>query len=384
MIFYLSITALIITLVLIFYNYKRNNNSLLLAGYLFPVYLYGIKHYIVFESDSIFGIAIFHGHFSPIFLLPGAMLYLYIRNSLKNEWKLTKKDLLHFLPFFIDVINVIPFYSITWSEKIATAQHLYLDANYNKFGHTNLIYPFYAMSTIRVFLFLAYIIASSALLLKNWKNNLSIKKEMIIKNFFRWLTFLNGSAIILAACTLTVQLVFLGKENIQKADINDYYYTHFAYLIMSTIPLVMIFYPQVIYGVPISLSKKKNSNNKGNVTAQINELDLLAERILSYFEISKPYLNHNFTLDDLATELGVTKQQIYVCLNKCIGKKFIVLRTSFRIEHAKQLLLSSDIDKVSLQGIWMESGFSSKTNFFTTFKEETGLTPLEFIENQNK
>ena len=74
------------------------------------------------------------------------------------------------------------------------------------------------------------------------------------------------------------------------------------------------------------------------------------------------------------------KHQLYTCLNTCLNKKFTQLRTSFRIEHAKKLLLSGDLDSKSLQGIWMEAGFSSKTNFFTTFKEETGLTPTEFIQ----
>jgi AraC-like DNA-binding protein len=384
MIFYLSIIALIVSFALLFHNYKINKNSFLLFGYLFPVYLYGIKHHFVLESDSILGIAIFHGHFSPIFLLPGAMLYLYIRNSLKNEWQFHKKDLWHFLPFFIEVINVIPFYLMPWQEKIATAQHLYLDADYNKFVHTNLIYPFYIITTTRAFLFMAYIIASALLLKKYWKRGLNTSTNIQSKNFIKWLNFLTLSAIVLAACTIMITLVFFGKENVQRSDLNDYHYTHFAYFIMSSIPFVMIFYPQVIYGVAISLSNKKNTAKKGNISPQKNEMDLLAERIIGYFENTKPYLEKNFTLDKLAEDLDVPKHKIYTCLNKCIGKKFIALRTSFRIEHAKQLLLSKGIDTVSLQGIWMESGFTSKTNFFTTFKEETGLTPLEFIENQNK
>jgi AraC-like DNA-binding protein len=36
-----------------------------------------------------------------------------------------------------------------------------------------------------------------------------------------------------------------------------------------------------------------------------------------------------------------------------------------------------------MEGIWTKAGFSSRTNFFVSFKEETGLTPLEFIKNKN-
>jgi AraC-like DNA-binding protein len=109
-------------------------------------------------------------------------------------------------------------------------------------------------------------------------------------------------------------------------------------------------------------------------------LYLLAERIIDCFEKEQPYLEKSFSLDDLASHLNVPKHQLYNCLNICLNKKFTQLRTSFRIEHAKKLLLAGNLDLKSLQGVWMEAGFSSKTNFFTTFKEETGLTPNEFLQ----
>jgi AraC-like DNA-binding protein len=46
----------------------------------------------------------------------------------------------------------------------------------------------------------------------------------------------------------------------------------------------------------------------------------------------------------------------------------------------KKISLSEEITISSLEGIWTKSGFSSKTSFFTSFKEETGMTPIEFIE----
>jgi AraC-like DNA-binding protein len=36
-----------------------------------------------------------------------------------------------------------------------------------------------------------------------------------------------------------------------------------------------------------------------------------------------------------------------------------------------------------MEGIGMESGFASKSNFFAVFKEFTGKTPLEFIEAEH-
>jgi YesN/AraC family two-component response regulator len=149
---------------------------------------------------------------------------------------------------------------------------------------------------------------------------------------------------------------------------------------------VLLFYPQVIYGVPISIVNEndKRMEKKQNLVQQNNEMFLLSQRVLKYFDTAQPYLKKNFTLDDLADELAVPKHQLYSCLNNYIEKRFTQLRTSFRVEHAKKLLLTAEIDSFSLNGIWVESGFSSRTNFFISFKEETGLTPIEFIRKQAK
>jgi MoxR-like ATPase len=65
-----------------------------------------------------------------------------------------------------------------------------------------------------------------------------------------------------------------------------------------------------------------------------------------------------------------------------IDKKITKLRTELRVQHAKELLLTDEINISSLEGIWTKSGFSSKTSFFTSFKEETGLTPKEYLHQK--
>jgi hypothetical protein len=35
----------------------------------------------------------------------------------------------------------------------------------------------------------------------------------------------------------------------------------------------------------------------------------------------------------------------------------------------------------SMEGVWIKSGFSSKTSFFVSFKEVTGMTPLEYLKS---
>jgi YesN/AraC family two-component response regulator len=149
------------------------------------------------------------------------------------------------------------------------------------------------------------------------------------------------------------------------------------------VPAILLFYPQVIYGNSVtiksnidlgkkSIKQKKNSQDKYNVQ--------LSKRMMSLIDDEKLYLNPDFSLDTLAQRLDVPKHRLYPCFNAILKKKFSELRTELRISYVKNLLLSEEFNAVSMEGIWTKAGFASKTNFFTTFKEETGFTPLEFIK----
>lgn len=376
MIFYLSITTLILSLLISYNNYRDNKNSLLLAGYLVVLSIYNILHYFLFEENSILGIAILLRHFSPLFYIPGAILFLYVRGSLKNRWTFSKHDLWHFLPMLIGAINIIPYYLVPFQDKIQYAEKLFASSNFNFLTETTLFYPFNISAIIRSFLFTGYVITSANLL---WNFNKSKqKKDECTKKQFKWISFLVGNAFLIGVCFLFLTFNFYTNTIVEKKEINNYLFTIVAGLTFSFIPTVLVFFPQELYGIPESELIDPDKKDKNALSDK--NLYLLAARIIEYFENNKPYLEKTFSLDDLSNHLDVPKHQLYICLNTCLNKKFTQLRTSYRIEYAKKLLLTGDLDSKSLQGIWMEAGFSSKTNFFTTFKEETGLTPTEFIQ----
>jgi YesN/AraC family two-component response regulator len=160
-------------------------------------------------------------------------------------------------------------------------------------------------------------------------------------------------------------------------------YSIIAKILIFMVPAILLFYPQVIYGNSVtiksnidlgkkSIKQKKNSQDKYNVQ--------LSKRMMSLIDDEKLYLSPDFSLDTLAQRLDVPKHRLYPCFNTIVKKKFSELRTELRINHVKNLLLSEEFNAVSMEGIWTKAGFASKTNFFTTFKEETGFTPLEFIK----
>jgi AraC-like DNA-binding protein len=382
MILYLSITALILSVLIAYNNHKKNKNSFLLTSYLFVLCIYSLLHYFLFEGNSVFSIAVLFRHFSPLFYIPGALLFLYVKGVLKKEWNFSKHDLWHFTPAIIGFINIAPYYFIPFEEKYRIAEKIFAYSNFSDVRNTALIYPFYISAIIRSVLFSAYVLACISLLYNCWKNHADKKKEENRTTQFNWLLFLVSNAVLLAICFNFLTIDVYTNEIVKKEYINNYLFTVIAGLTFSLIPTVIIFFPKVLYGITKYECESVNGEKAKNTLSDKN-LYLLGARIVEYFENDKPYLNKSFSLDNLANHLDVPKHHLYACLKTCLIKKFTQLRTSYRIEYAKKLLLQSDLDSKTLQGVWMESGFSSKTNFFTTFKEETGLTPTEYILLEN-
>ena len=383
--YYLSITPLILIAVIIFNNYSRNKEIVLLAGYIFSICLYSLLHYFNFENDSPLLVAVFYKHFSPIFYMVGAFLYLYIRKSIKKEGFL-KIDLLHLIPFLVSLINILPYFFVPFSEKLLFGQEVIENADFTRFTGGNLFYDFSVSAIIRAILFLGYSIASAQLLYKSWKNLNPESTPIEKRNLIKWLVFLNITGFVFVISLLFLTIDFYSYKIIEKTEINGFVFTSVAGFTLFLIPIVMFFYPQVVYGVPISLGET-NNNTVEEPKIEIKEDDpvvVLANRIVEYFEKRKPFKNPDFSMNDLVRYLKEPKQLVYKSLNDVIGEKFTDIRTRHRITHAKKLLASQAKTNITLQEIWTESGFSSKTNFFTSFKEETGMTPTEFIKNQMK
>ncbi|MNX83671.1 Arabinose operon regulatory protein [compost metagenome] len=94
------------------------------------------------------------------------------------------------------------------------------------------------------------------------------------------------------------------------------------------------------------------------------------------------FLDPNFTLEIAAKELKVTKHLLSQYINEKLGKSFSSLIKEHRIEKAKQLLETQS--NYTIESLGYDSGFTSKSTFFTAFKKITGFTPAEYQKLNSK
>jgi AraC-like DNA-binding protein len=383
MVFYFALTTIILTVVLTLHNFRFNKNCVYLAGYLLPISLFVMANYYFFESDSVIGVSILFGNAAPLYHLSAPMLYFYTKGTIDDTWKFSYSDYWHFIPFLLGIINISPYYFVDFSQKIIYAKKLIEDPNFHRSIDITLLYPSYIQSLGRPFLILIYSIISLNYLIKQKAYFLSYKPLEMRKTTYRWLTFLTVNAILISIMYLIVTYNYFSLNLLTRDQITNNVYSIIAKILIFSMPAILLFYPQLIYGHSVtitsniglakkSIKQNKNSQNKNNLQ--------LAKHMMSTINDENLYLNPDFSLETLAQRLDVPKHRLYPCFNTVLKKKFSELRTELRINYVKNLLLSEELNAVSMEGIWTKAGFSSKTNFFTTFKEETGFTPLEFIK----
>ena len=386
MIVYTFCLFVIIACIILFYNGKANKNAFLLSAYLIIFGIYPLTYHFAFYSENDFILAIIFYNFSPLYFLAGPLVYFYVQGTLKDkiEWK--PIHLLHLIPAFVFTVNAIPYLLSSFNHKLEIAQQIHQNVNNLKTLQYNWFIPNITGLIARPISVSLYITASFIELYK--VNKSTVQKTRQLNIITRWLISL-----------LTISLFFMiiyGFAGI-LANQNDIQ-TTFGILqrinsliggLFLIIPLIIVMFPQILYGLPVrDLSKampvtKEPYNTKKYIQSTVKNQEafkILSQKILEYFEAEKPYLKQNFTLTELAAALHCPQHHISYCFSDFLDTTFTKLRSTKRIEYAQNLLKEGITKDFTIDQIAEMSGFSSRSTFFSTFKEITGMTPTEFME----
>jgi AraC-like DNA-binding protein len=383
MILYISLFSIITSLIIAIYNWRINRNALLLTGIFGIFSTYGLTHYFTIYHQEVFWTAIFYGNLSPLWYLPGPMLYLYTRNTL-NDRNLfeSKSDYLHLIPFIIQFINLSPYIFSSFDYKLEVARLLIADINNVRTQGSGFLIPPSISFITRPSLVILYAIASLVLVYEyGSKERDNLLKNRQNKLVYNWIITLSLVTIIVAAgfLYLTVNLYTAPVNRVILESEPTYLISGLAF---TFLPLALIvFFPQVLYGMPLAVSAKKVAKITIPVVDPSDPLTETAQLIVDYINTEKPFLYPEFDIEDIAEKLDIPKHHIIYCFTIILQKKFTTYRSAIRVEHAKELLKSGSADALSIDGIGAQSGFPSRSSFYATFKSETGMTPSQYLEN---
>ncbi|WP_121965837.1 helix-turn-helix domain-containing protein [Myroides sp. N17-2] len=121
---------------------------------------------------------------------------------------------------------------------------------------------------------------------------------------------------------------------------------------------------------------EQNKRESKGVSGVVESLSISTEQcetIIKYFEKSEAYLETSFSLEQLANDLNLSKQQVSEVINQDMNSSFYQLLAMYRIDHAKVLI--EENKNLTIEAIVDECGFSSKSTFNKYFKYYVGQTP---------
>ena len=111
---------------------------------------------------------------------------------------------------------------------------------------------------------------------------------------------------------------------------------------------------------------------------------VLRDELEKHMNAERPYLESQLTLPQLAEELRISPNYLSQVINEQLQKNFFDFINEYRVAEAKSKLAPGNATKRSIADIAYESGFNSKSAFYTAFKKHVGTTPSEFRTSESR
>lgn len=120
-----------------------------------------------------------------------------------------------------------------------------------------------------------------------------------------------------------------------------------------------------------------NSHEKYKKSGLTHEEALtIREKIQNAFEVEKIYRNNTMGLDELSEHIQENRYKVSQVINTYLAKNFYSFLNEYRINEAKQLLVTDP--NLSVKAVMYEVGFNSKNSFYNAFKKITGHCPNNY------
>jgi len=396
---FVSFLNIMLAFMLLMYNLKNLKSVSYLVAFLVMFSSFSLSANLLVNGGSVTVLAILLNNFAPFNYLFPVMLYFYVRSVVTENDCLRKYDFLHFIPFLINAIAVIPYVFTSFDYKYSIAKRLMGNViEYAKFDF-GLFYPHLYNNILRPLQFSIYLIACIALMVRYFPilKKLFGERKTQLNLMIGVLSALVISFFVTNVVHMAVFYMLINSSDYQAAfQLAQKLLNIISYLYVI-IPLIFLTNPWFLRGnIRLSLqlstveSFPKSTGQRreqGPVKFESQPekdseyLRNLTKNIVSYLEREKPYLQPRFSLIDVCTAVNAPVHQVQYCMNVILKKKFADLKNEMRVNHAIDLLKQNTTDKTSIEGLGRLSGFTSNSNFFLTFKKATGLTPNEWLKN---
>ena len=372
--------GLFTSFILFYYRKDFNRSNLYLALFFLCSNLIVLVYFGLHFSKNPFWEGVFFINFMPLSFVIGPLLFYYVKYAVAEDKNISPKDYLHLIPALLVIIYSLPYTTLDFSKKVAIAHHIQAvtqdyDYSISFFSLTNMLF-------IRPFHLLVYCIISLIYFLLDTKKRKATYGQLpvnypIIKN---WIYILVGLQLFIALyCLLDSYADFILDE--YSGIINQENYFRFLGIAFFLQNILLFLFPKILFDTisypdptfaktrPSQLKKGNSSETNQNIAKQLNQ-----------YLIEKPFLLSGFNLSKMALDLQLSERVLSNYFNTELAISFSEWKNDLRIEYACKMISEGKADKLTVEGISLNVGFSSRSKFIDAFKERKGVVPSTYIK----
>jgi AraC-like DNA-binding protein len=327
---------------------------------------------------------------NPLMFLAFPFFYFFVRNTIRGEDGLTKRDWVHFIPALIHFLELIPFYALPIDEKYNLAVRVVDDPRKLDELAQGLI-PGAWVDVCRMVLQLGYYLFSIQLLFRNEVKQIWGRETRKVQN---WLLV----SVVLIGMLLFSHMFHYTKDRLSVAEVPIHPLIEGLSYLLVIVPIVLLnVYLQInqnlIYGYtlnkiitgssipansPAELKVHENTISRHSISANI-DLEAVKTNLASLMKEDKIYLNPDLVLADIADKLKLPDRVVSQVIKLAFGVGVKEYINQYRIQDAMTLMQQGFLEEKSIEGLCRTVGFNSRVTFFLAFKKSTGLSPTDYM-----
>ena len=302
----------------------------------------------------------------PFILGIGPLIYFYIKSVGVKEFRVGKKEWLHFLPLLIYFLFRI---FILLYDRVQPDFDKTQNGVMMQWAMENLMYILPFIFSLHLFV---YLIFSFKLYYKirsrlehQFSNTYQFELQWL-RNFLFLFTFLFIYDLLQM---LTEGLIF---------DLHwtqEWWYQFFSLLVVLYVGVKGYFTP--IENLPLLETSilEVQSDTEFNKTIPSIDFRKQLEPVTALITKEDLFLDSNLTLTKLAKRLKMPPSQLSMIINKGSGQNFNEFINGYRVALVKEKLMDEKYNHLSILAIALDTGFNSKATFNRVFKKIDGEAP---------
>lgn len=242
--------GMLTSMILFAFSNAGNKMNRYLATYFFIVSLYALVHYVTVYSGNTFWIAVCFINPGFLFLLPGPILYFYVRGILTGTTGLSKKDWIHFAPAVLHFFVLIPWLLTDFANKEALAR-IVIETPESVFENDYFkpVIPFFSSFLLRSLSGAGYAAYCITLIYKHHQHKVDITNRQQ-HSAVVWLNlFVFSQAILFLAYMVSVIITY--HDNMQSLLYGHSSLFHISQgMVLGILQIIFLIFPWALYGVP--------------------------------------------------------------------------------------------------------------------------------------